>query len=138
MADTTYKEEYDTLASIFNTGWEDEADVQYENLPYTPSTGTKWVRFNVISGEASQASIGAPGGNYYRYPGTVQVQCFAPVNMGVSVAKELADKALGIFHNKIQSGYIFRPGYAATMQNSTADGWYQVSAIIPYWRESIK
>ena len=148
MADTTYKAEYNTLASIFNTGWvtvpgegeesEQFSPVQYENLPYTPETGTKWVRFTVISGEANQASIGAPGQNYYRYTGTVQIQCFAPLNMGAAGAKELADKAIGIFHNKIQSGYVFRAGYAVTVNNSTASGWYQVNAIIPYWRESIK
>lgn len=149
MADTTYKGEYNTLATIFNTGWvttptkEGEAPeplspVQYENMPYTPVTGTKWVRFTVISGEARQSSIGAPGGNYYRYTGTVQIQCFAPLNMGVAGAKDLADKAIGIFHNKVQSGYIFRAGYAVTVPNSTAAGWYQVNAIIPYWRESIK
>ena len=148
MADTTYKSEYNTLASIFNTGWvtdpageEDPAPfspVQYENLAYTPVTGTKWVRFTVINGEANQASIGAPGSNYYRYTGTVQIQCFAPLNMGAAGAKELADKAIGIFHNKVSAGYIFRAGYAVTVPNSATDGWYQVNAIIPYWRESIK
>ena len=148
MADTTYKAEYNTLASIFNTGWvtdpageEDPAPfspVQYENLAYTPVTGTKWVRFTVVSGEANQASIGAPGQNYYRYTGTVQIQCFAPLNMGAAGAKELADKAIGIYHNKVSAGYIFRAGYAVTAPNSATDGWYQVNAIIPYWRESIK
>ncbi len=148
MADTTYKAEYNTLASIFNAGWvtvpageEDPAPfspVQYENLAYTPVPGTKWVRFTVISGEANQASIGAPGSNYYRYTGTVQIQCFAPLNMGAAGAKEMADKAIGIFHNKVSAGYIFRAGYAVTVPNSATDGWYQVNAIIPYWRESIK
>lgn len=148
MADTTYKDEYNTLASIFNAGWvavpadgEEAAPfspVQYENLAYTPVTGTKWVRFTVVSGEANQASIGAPGQNYYRYTGTVQIQCFAPLNGGAAGAKELADKAIGIFHNKVSAGYIFRAGYAVTVPNSATDGWYQVNAIIPYWRESIK
>ena len=111
MADTTYKAEYNTLASIFNTGWvtvpageEDPAPfspVQYENLAYTPVTGTKWVRFTVVNGEANQASIGAPGSNYYRYTGTVQIQCFAPLNMGAAGAREMADKAIEIFHNKV-------------------------------------
>lgn len=148
MADTTYKAEYNTLASIFNTGWvtvpageEDPAPfspVQYENLAYTPVTGTKWVRFTVVNGEANQASIGAPGSNYYRYTGTVQIQCFAPLNMGAAGAREMADKAIEIFHNKVSAGYIFRAGYAVTVPNSATDGWYQVNAIIPYWRESIK
>ena len=148
MADTTYKAEYNTLASIFNTGWvtvpaegeeaEPFSPVQYENIPYTPVTGTKWARFTVISGEANQASIGAPGSNYYRYTGTIQVQCFAPLGLGAAGAKDLADAAIGIFHNKAQSGYIFRAGYAVTVPNSATDGWYQVNAIIPYWRESIK
>ena len=146
MADTTYKDEYNTLATIFNTGWvtipaegeeaEPISPVQYENLPYTPVTGTKWVRFTVINGEARQSSIGAPGGNYYRYAGTVQIQCFAPLNMGVAEAKEMADKAISIFMFKQQSGYHFRAGYAVTVQNSIAEGWYQVNAVIPFWRDA--
>ena len=97
MADTTYKAEYNTLASIFNAGWvtvpageEDPAPFspgQYENLAYTPVPGTKWARFTVSGGESQQASIGAPGNNCYRYTGSIQIQCFAPLNMGAAGAE---------------------------------------------------
>ena len=146
MADTTYKAEYNTLASIFNAGWvtvpadgEEAAPfspVQYENLAYTPVPGTKWARFTVSGGESQQASIGAPGNNCYRYTGSIQIQCFAPLNMGVAEAKEMADKAISIFMFKQQSGYHFRAGYAVTVQNSIAEGWYQVNAVIPFWRDA--
>ena len=145
MADSTYKAEFNTLAGIFNAGWVTDgaspqpfSAVQYENLPYTPTVGTKWARFTISGGEAQQASVGAPGNNLHRYTGTVQIQCFAPMNMGAATAKELADKAISIFQNKKQSGYVFRAGYAVTVQNSIAEGWYQVNAVIPFWRECFK
>ena len=134
--DATYKDEYNTLASIFSTGWANLTAVQYENLAYTPVPGTKWSRFTVSGGESQQASIGAPGNNCYRYTGSIQIQCFAPLNMGAAGAKEMADKAISIFMFKQQSGYHFRAGYAVTVQNSIAEGWYQVNAVIPFWRDA--
>lgn len=149
-----YSDEYSTLASIFSDGWKVEveievdgekveeevpfSDVQYENLPYSPETEKKWVRFSVNSGAATMSSIGAPGNNLYRYTGVVQVQCFAPALTGVSIAKDMADKAIEIFHDSSCDGFIFLPGYAQTIHSGSRNGWYQVNATIPFIRECLK
>lgn len=132
--DNTYKSQYSTLASMFNIGWGNESAVQYENLLYTPVVGTKWCRFSVNNGEAFLSSIGSPLANATRYTGVVIVQCFTPLGLGSSTALEMADKAINIFNGQVKEGYHFRAGYSVKAGDS--DGWHQVNAIIPFWRDS--
>ena len=136
VADNDYKSEYSTLATIFNTGWSTESPVHYENLPFTPVVGTAWARFTVLGGGADFASIGSPKNNMIRHSGVIQIQCFVPLGSGVAKSREMADKALAIFMNSEQADYHFQAGYAVTVPAGDTDAWYQVNAVIPYWRDS--
>lgn len=137
MADNTYKTEYGTLASLFSTGWESMSAVQYENMAYKPTIGTKWARFSVTNGEADYVTIGTPTSNRVRHAGVIMVQCFAPQHMGAMIAKEMADKAISIFRGANKDGYTFRAGYSVVIPAGEVDTWFQVNAVIPFYRDAI-
>lgn len=136
MADNTYKAEYGTLASLFNTGWDSFTAVQYENMAYKPIIGTKWARFSLVSGEADYITIGSPTSNRVRHTGVIMVQCFAPQHMGAMIAKEMADKAIAIFRGADKDGYMFRAGHSVVVPTGEVDTWFQVNAIIPFYRDA--
>lgn len=134
----TYKEEYEALHSAFAQGWDNAAPVAWENLPYTPKQGEAWVRFSVMPERSEQASIGAPGQNYFRYPGIIDVQIFTPKNGGASKALDLADRVIGIFHDIDLCGFYFEPGYKTTLPSSHDEGWHQTNVTVRYRRDAIK
>lgn len=146
MADT-YKQEFDDLAALFTAEWGDTTPIVWSNVSFMPGFNEPWVRFNVVTGEAQQASIGSPGANYFRYTGVIDVQVFTPTGAGDSAALELADKIIGIFYNAEMSGYRFSPGYIAggstgfgviVQNSSSSSGWRQHNVRIPYRRDSFK
>lgn len=134
MAENSYKKQYGTLASLFHTGWGTESDIQFENLAYTPTVGTKWVRFSILGGEANFSSIGSPNSNSIRNTGVIVVQCFSPLGLGAMSALEMADKALNIFRCSTETNYHFKAGYVSA--GSSSNGWHQVNANIPFWRDT--
>ena len=78
-----YQSEFETLAGVFEAGWNGATPIAWGNLDFTPVTPlAPWVRFSVLPGEAFHATAGAPGANIVRHPGLITVQVFVPLNSG--------------------------------------------------------
>lgn len=134
----TYLEEYTALAGFFETAWNGETGISFDNEPFTPKVGTPWIRFTIRNGESSLASIGAPGNNFARYRGIVFVQVFTPLARGSTLNRTLADKVIEIFEGAGLDGFeIGLPSLTPT-GNSIKDGWYQINISIPFTRISYK
>lgn len=129
---TTYKDEFNALAGLFNTGWANATPIAWPNIAYTPTQGAPWVRFTLLPSEAAQASIGSPGDNCFMYSGFIDIQVFTPLNSGDIKAAELVDKVVGIFHNAQLDGYSFGAGYAVTVATSEDEGWHQKNVRVRY------
>ena len=150
----SYASEFSALAGAFSAGWvkvksagppvvyEARTPVAWPNVDYEPTTGVSWVRFNVVNGEAAQASIGAPGNNIVRHVGMAVVQIFVPVHQGEGAARALADCVVELFRGLSLAGYRFKPAYAGGVSASfgqqsysLVDGWHQLNVTVPFTRD---
>lgn len=134
----TYREEFEALHNVFRAGWNDTTPIAWENISYQPQQGVPWVRFTVLPAKSAQASIGAPGQNYFRFPGVIDVQIFTPKYGGALSGIDLADKVIEIFHDLDLDGFHFEPGYKTTLPSSHDEGWHQTNVTIRYRRDAIK
>lgn len=137
MADT-YVQEFDDLASAFNSAWGDDIRVAWPNIIFEPRPDESWVRFTVITGEAQQVTTGCPGANVVRYQGIVDIQVFTPRGGGTATANAMADKAIAIFDTLDIAGYHFNRGYKVNVAGNSKDTFFQMNVRIPFQRDSLK
>lgn len=125
-AASTIRKRFDRDFSSFYPNY----GVAWENVDFTPTNDTPWVKPTVREGEASQPAFGG-GTNVYRHPGNVIVQVFVPVGGGDGKAREIADYIASIFRGKrISSVRFFNAPYIQTVG---PDGhWFQVNAVCPF------
>lgn len=126
-----YTGEGNAVQELFRAHWEDAAPVAWPNVDFRKPTGEPWVRFSVLGSAASVASIGGPAAQY-RHEGDVIVQVFTPKGEGPLRARQLADKAAGIFRGRLSGGMAFWA--PRVVEVGTNDGWYQLNVICPMWR----
>jgi hypothetical protein len=129
--------DFEAAASIIREEFNKKFRVQYpdygrvfENVAFTPSDNTPWVRLTLREGEANLSAFGG-GKNNYRHPGNVQAQVFVPVGTGDGLAREIADFIASIFRGKrLSSIRFFNAPYINTIG---PDGdWFQVNVICPF------
>ena len=110
--------------------------ISYETAPFTAPTNAPWVRLNIRTGEAQQASIGDPGNNWFRHAGAIIVQIFVPkagIPSAMRRALVLADHAAAIFRGQSFDGIMCRAPYAS--DGTDDDPWFMLTVTIPYTRD---
>lgn len=70
-------------------------DVAWENLNYTPTTGTSFVKPRLVPTVREPAVRGLNPQIYYQ--GIFRVDCFVPEGLGPAAADDLADKIIDAF-----------------------------------------
>jgi len=70
-------------------------EVAWENLSYTPTTGTSFVKPRLIPTVREPAVRGLNPQIYYQ--GLFRVDCFVPEGLGPAAADDLADKIIDAF-----------------------------------------
>lgn len=76
-------------------GISDLPDVAWENLNYTPTTGTSFVKPRLVPTVREPAVRGLNPQIYYQ--GIFRVDCFVPEGLGPAAADDLADKIIDAF-----------------------------------------
>jgi hypothetical protein len=76
-----------TLASLPPVAW--------ENVPYTPTIGTMFIRPVLLPAETFQAEIGTLGQN--EHTGIYQISIFSPIGIGTLTAYTLRDALINHF-----------------------------------------
>jgi hypothetical protein len=69
--------------------------VAWENMNFTPVTGTTYIRPFLLPGEPAQAEIGPLGQNWHN--GIYQISIFAPAGQGTATAGTLRDSLIDHF-----------------------------------------
>lgn len=69
--------------------------VAWENIAYTPVTGTTYLRPYLLPAEPFQAEIGSNGQN--RHTGIYQINIFAPAGCGTATVNTLRDALINHF-----------------------------------------
>lgn len=132
----SYEAEHNALRNRFDTQWS-ATEVAWPNQKFKPPEAIAWVRFNVRNADARQASFGDET-NFYRHPGVVTVQVFAPIVKGDKEALQLADQVSTIFRNWSDSGTGIRFLQPPTVKTIGTDvNWHQVNVVMPYYRDTL-
>lgn len=76
-------------------GVSDLPEVAWENLTYTPTTGTSFVKPRLVPTVREPAVRGLNPQIYYQ--GIFRVDCFVPEGLGPAAADDLADKIIDAF-----------------------------------------
>lgn len=131
-----YLAEKAALAALFRDNWT-ETQIAWPGQPFkTPDFGaTAWVEFNVINGEASQVSVGAPGENVFRHPGIVSLMIYVPPLLGEDEALRLADVATAIFRG-VTSIVDLRFGAPSINKMGVVANYIQCAVSVPFNRDS--
>lgn len=109
-----------------------------ENDSYQPQSTESWVRFALRGAVSTLASVGTPGRNSARYPGTILIQVFTPLATGDAAGRKLADQAAQVFEGAKLEGFDIGLPYVSVAEEPNEDGWYQINVTVPFTRSSYK
>jgi hypothetical protein len=131
-----YVAEFNDLADIFDTAWNNRIPVAWPNVAFSPpQPQAPWCRFTILNAGASRMTIGTPGGNRIVHPGRVVVQFFAPKNGGEIVSRQYADDAEEIFRTLKLPDYRFFVPEMTHVRSTVTDDWYQINLDCPFQRD---
>ena len=136
----SFNDERQSLESRFNTQWATyttsaDVPIAWDNVEYTPVTGTTFVRFSVFPGDAYQVSLG--NRPLHRVVGIIDIGIFVPQGQGTKNAKDLADIAAEIFRNWQDTTNKIRCRSPYLTQIGEEEGWFQVNVTVPYIRDEL-
>ncbi len=141
-----FENERSVLSAYFTSFWQGTViqaianpvpAIQWNNQPFTQPENQPWVRFNLIPITSKAAAI---GGILVRTDAIMAVQIFIPGTAGTSLAKKLADAMAEQFNFlalAVARGYIHFTALSPEDYGHN-DGFYQLNANIPYWRDTIR
>lgn len=122
----------------FAEEWAERTPVAYpDDKSFNTPNGTPWVRLTVQPVYGYQASVGAPGNNYFRRDGLITVQLFTPTGGGEIEAYQLVDQLVPVFQRVGRvDGIAFRDVRVNPVGN-TPDGWYHVNVKAEFEYDTI-
>lgn len=103
--------------------------VAYENQPYTPVTGTLFLRENLLPADIDALTVA--DGDSMQYNGIYQVTVFAPAGEGAATGRAMAESVALHFKRgtAVPGGRVLSVSIAAAQQDG---GWYQIPVSINY------
>lgn len=107
--------------------------VAYENIGYTPTTGTPFIRPTVLPVDTVQAGLGSKGQEFH--DGIFQVDVFWPVDQQKALALAEADSIADYFARGLTltyNGVNVRIGTASIGASNRENSWYQIPVLIDY------
>ena len=132
----SFEDERKAIESRMQANWA-TTPIQWENVPFA-ETQAIHVKFAVVSGEGSQASLG--DSPRYRWPGLISIKIMAPENTGTVVAMQYADSIGTIFRRQAfaagANGRIIC-GTPSVIIGGIDKGWYQVLVLTPFSRDKV-
>ena len=108
--------------------------IAWENVPYTPVTGTLYARATNLFGDTNQSSLGTTGEDETN--GVYQVDVFSQAGKGKSEANNMADRIADQFKRGTDltyNGLTVRVRSASRGAARTSEGWYHIPVIINYY-----
>jgi hypothetical protein len=127
----TYEAERLAIETRFNASWATATEIAWDNVEYTPTQGTDFVRLTIIDGDSSQVSLG--NSPLHRSIGIIDIGIFVSLNSGTASARGYADRAAAIFREAQFSGILCRS--PAIYRIGENDGWFQYNVTVPFHRD---
>ena len=109
--------------------------IAYQNVPFTPTTGSSYVEVNYVPTSRKPAVRGLQP--QQRYEGIFAVNCYAPEGKGPAVAETIAENVCSSFEatNSLtdQNNLTVRIDYAEIQQGMLDSPWFMVPVIITWY-----
>lgn len=121
------------LENRFNDKWGQTTPIAWENVDYTPQSGTSYVTFRIMPNGSDFASIGKHP--LIRSIGLVEINVMTPLNRGAEPGNNLADSAIEVFRDTDGRGWKsggLRCGAGYILNVRKEDEWYRHIVIIPF------
>lgn len=141
----SYADERAAIETRWFTQWVDNGSprtpTRVESLPgFVPPTDKSWAALYILGGESQQASVGAPGSNFWRTASSIVVQLYTPMvdTSGIVAARRLdalADHAIPIFRGIVLDNLRFGAPWRGPSQSD--DPWLMCTITTPIWRDDI-
>jgi hypothetical protein len=112
----------------------DVPQVAYENVPYSPTTGTSYIEVNFVPTSRRPAVRGL--NPQQRYEGIFIINCYAPEGKGPAAAETIAENVMTAFeattslttnnitvsvdYSEVRQGYLDSPWFVVPV----SIGWY--------------
>lgn len=128
---------YDDIRTVLETTLSNVVgipDIAWENVQYSPTTGSSFVRPQMMPTIREPAVRGLNPQQYYQ--GLFRVTCFVPDNAGPGAADDLADKVIDAFEATTDltvSGTTVSIRYAEREAGQSMDNWYMVPVNIGWY-----
>jgi hypothetical protein len=109
-------------------------DIAWENVSYSPTTGTSFVRPQLMPTVREPAHRGVSPQMYYQ--GIYRITCFVDENKGPGAADDLADSIIEAFEATTDisnGGTTVSISYAEREMGTNASPWYQVPVNIGWY-----
>ncbi len=130
------------ITSEFDTEWAlafPAVPVMYENNRFAQPK-TAWAAFEIMEVSSTRAAVGTVK-RFKRETGMIVVCIYVPENTGTKAGLQMLDKAIDIFEDRIiplpdGESVTFYAG--KTDKGGLKNGYYEMTALIPYRRDMSK
>jgi len=135
---TTLSEARLAIESHFDTAWAARTQIAWDNVDYTPTVGTDYVRFHIEHGEGEQISIGSAN-RLFRRTGKVVADVYVQENTGPTAATQHADAVMAIFEGLVvqPAGVRFAKVSPGEVSNDES-GWFTIHITADFRFDEIK
>lgn len=122
MTDLTPVEANDEIATLLNTAWiantptivgsGSPVELRWQNVgkDTRPPISDYWARASILHFGGDHFTLGASGYRRYERTGSVIVQVFSPLGVGVTIGLQLATVALTAFEGQVTPGGVWFRG----------------------------
>lgn len=108
--------------------------ISYDNVPFTPTNGTPWVRASLKPSESRQTALGITGTR--RISGVMFIDLFYPVGGGPADAEIMAETVMESFKSGatlVEASQDVHIQYSEPSPSLVLDGWYQVPLVVAWY-----
>lgn len=127
----TYEAERESIESRMAANWT-TTDIKYENVDYTPTSGSYWVELIIQPGREQGISLPSPV--LYRHPGVISINIYGPLNVGTKTIKGYADTIANIFRGQSFDGVNCFEAWLTRV--GEVDGWFVYNVTVEFYWDS--
>jgi hypothetical protein len=135
----TEAEALEVMTQRWLDAWRDDLqpDVPFTFDGEVFDSAAVWARVTFVHTVRRQATMGSDGARKFESRGSIFVQLFGPVGVGVKQLAELADDVRTVFEGRRLAEELTT--YAGSSRESTGGGrWMQKTVIIPFVYEELR
>ena len=107
--------------------------VSYQNVPYVPVNNNPWLQVFIRFGDNAYATLIGPATGMNRQNGTLTINIFTPIGVGVGANYTIAERVKDLFDRRTVSQIIFDAASGpAQVTPAVQEGYFQTQLNITF------